>query len=198
MPERPNRPPTLESERLLLRPWRDEDLPHWVAMGADSRVMRFFPSTYEAEYAEKMAARLRERLHCDGYGCWVVEVKDVSPFAGVIALQNVPFEASFTPAIEIGWRLQYEHWGRGYATEGAARAIRFAFEVLHLQEVVAMTTVDNLPSQRVMQRLRMSRNAQDDFEHPRLPEGHPLRPHVLWRLSAPQLSFSERQRSKHE
>lgn len=179
-------PPTLESDRLLLRPWRDDDVPHWVAMGADPRVMRFFPSTYDADYAEAMAARLRERLERDGYGWWVLEVKGGSSFAGAIALMDVPFEAPFTPAVEVGWRLQYEHWGRGYATEGAARAIRFAFETLRLQEVVAMTAVENLPSQRVMQRLGMRRNAQDDFEHPRLPEGHRLRRHILYRLSAPE------------
>lgn len=176
--------PTLESERLLLRPWRDQDVPHWVSMGADPRVMRFFPATYEAEYAEKMAARLRERLEADGYGWWVLEAKDVSPFAGVICLEPVPFEAAFTPAFEIGWRLKAEHWGRGYATEGAALAARFGFDVLHLDEIVAMTAVQNLPSQRVMQRLGMTHDPRDDFDHPRLDEVHPLRRHVLRRLAA--------------
>ena len=177
--------PTLESERLLLRPWKDEDVEAWVAMGADPRVMEYFPSTYDREYAEAMAARLRARLERDGYGWWVIEVKGVSAFAGVIALQDVPFEAPFTPAVEIGWRLSYEHWGRGYATEGAARTLRFAFEVLGLNEVVAMTAATNRRSARVMERLGMQRNPADDFEHPRLPEGHRIRPHILYRLAAP-------------
>src|ERR1700738_113397 len=96
-------PQTLESDRLLLRRWRDADVGHWVTMGADPRVMQFFPSTYDADYAEEMARKIRERLDADGYGWWVLEAKGVSPFVGVITLQQVPFEAAFTPAFEIGW-----------------------------------------------------------------------------------------------
>lgn len=181
MPEKPQMP-TFESDRLLLRGWREDDVPHWVAMGADSRVMRFFPGTYEAERATTMARAFRDRLEADGYGWWVLEAKDVSPFVGVIALQPVPFEAAFTPALEVGWRLKPEYWGRGYATEGAALALRFGFDVLDLDEIVAMTAAVNLPSQRVMQRLGMTRDARDDFDHPRLDDAHPLRRHVLYRL----------------
>jgi RimJ/RimL family protein N-acetyltransferase len=183
MKARINGAPTLESDRLLLRPWRDEDVRDWVAMNADPRVMQFFPSTYEVDYATKMAQTLRERLEADGYGWWVLEAKNVSPFVGVIVLQSVPFEAAFTPAFEVGWRLKAEHWGRGYATEGATLAVRFAFDVLNVDEVVAMTAVQNLPSQRVMERLGMTHDARDDFDHPRLEEADRLRRHVLWRLS---------------
>jgi len=172
-----------ESERLLLRSWRDEDVHDWVTMGADPRVMRFFPAVYDAEYASAMAQRLRDRLEADGYGWWVLEAKKVTSFAGVIALQKVPFEAHFTPAFEVGWRLKPEYWGRGYATEGASLATRFAFEVLNLEEVVAMTAVQNIPSQRVMERLGMTHDPRDDFDNPRLEEAHHLRRHVLWRLS---------------
>ena len=165
----------------MLRQWRDDDVPHWVAMSADPRVMRFFPSTYAADYSEQMAIRMRDRLERDGYGWWVIEIKGITPFAGAIILQDVPFEAPFTPAIEIGWRLAYQYWGHGYATEGATRVMHFAFEVLRFNEVVAMTAITNVRSQRVMERLRMTHNAQDDFLHPRLPEEHALRPHVLYR-----------------
>ena len=175
----------LETDRLRLRGWRDEDVPQWVAMGADARVMRFFPSTYETDHAVQMAATLRDRLERDGYGWWVLEAKGVASFAGVICLQAVPFEAPFTPAFEIGWRLQPEHWGHRYATEGAALAARFAFEVLKLAEIVAMTAAQNVPSRRVMERLGMTHDPRGDFDHPRLAEGHPLRRHVLYRLSAP-------------
>jgi len=174
----------LESERLLLRSWRDEDVRQWVAMSADPRVMRFFPSTYEADRATVMAQTFRERLEADGYGWWVLEAKNVSPFVGVIALQKVPFEAHFTPAFEIGWRLKPEFWGRGYASEGSKLATLFAFDVLNLDEIVAMSAVQNIPSQRVMERLGMTHDPRDDFDNPRLEDGHPLRRHALWRLAS--------------
>ena len=111
----------LETSRTILRAWRDGDVEEWVALGADARVMEFMPSLIERADAERSAQRLREGLERDGYGWWVLEVKDVASFAGVVALQNVPSDLPFTPAFEVGWRLRYDQWGRGYATE-AARA----------------------------------------------------------------------------
>jgi RimJ/RimL family protein N-acetyltransferase len=177
--------PTLETPRSILRPWRDADVAPWTAMGADEHVMEFFPSTYDRTQAESHAARMREHLEADGYGWWVVEIKDGAPFAGVIALQDVPFDAPFTPAIEVGWRLTRPHWGHGYATEGARAALAFAFEDLDRDEVVAMTASLNLRSQRVMERLGMTHDPRDDFDHPRLDPGHRLSPHVLYRASRP-------------
>jgi RimJ/RimL family protein N-acetyltransferase len=175
--------PTLETPRLILRPWRDADIADWTAMGADEDVMEFFPSTYDRAKAESLATWMRERLEADGYGWWAVEIKDGAPFAGVIALQDVPFEAHFTPALEVGWRLARPHWGHGYATEGARAALKFAFEDLDRDEVIAMTASINLRSERVMQRLGMTRDAGDDFDHPRLERGHRLSRHVLYRAS---------------
>ncbi|MBV9438359.1 MAG: GNAT family N-acetyltransferase [Candidatus Eremiobacteraeota bacterium] len=174
--------PTLESERIVLRPWRDDDIEAFVRISFDPRVMEFLVQR-SAEQMREVAERCRSMLERDGYGSWVLEIKDVAPFAGTIALQNVPFEAAFTPAMEVGWRLAAAHWGRGYATEGARLALRFAFDVLHQEEVVALTVPANLRSQRVMERLGMTRDPRDDFDHPRLPEGHPLRRHVLYRLA---------------
>jgi RimJ/RimL family protein N-acetyltransferase len=150
-------------------------------MSADPRVMEFFPSAYDREQAERTALRLRERLDRDGWGWWVAEVKESASFAGLIELQEVPFDAPFTPAIEVGWRLAHEYWGRGYATEGARAAIEFAFSALGRAEVVALTAAVNLRSQRVMQRLGMTHDPRDDFEYPHLDAGHRLRPHVLYR-----------------
>lgn len=174
--------PVIETERLILRPWRDEDVPHWVAMNADPRVMEFFPSTYGEEQARETAAYLRARLEADGYGWWIAEIKDGRRFAGCLAVQKVPFEAHFTPAFEIGWRLPVDAWGHGYATEGARALLDCSFSRLGCDEVVAMTAALNERSQRVMQRLGMTRDAADDFDHPRLEEGHRLRPHVLYRI----------------
>jgi RimJ/RimL family protein N-acetyltransferase len=175
-------PLRLQTERTILRPWADSDIEPWVALNADARVMEFFPSTYTRERAERSAALLRERLERVGYGWWVLEIKDGASFAGVIALQDVPFEAPFTPALEIGWRLRHDHWGHGYATEGARAALAFAFSELQRDEVVALTAAVNDRSRRVMKRLGMTRNPEDDFEHPAVEPGHPVRPHVLYRI----------------
>jgi len=172
----------LETPRTILRAWRGSDVEEWVALAADARVMEFMPSTVERADAERSAQRLREGLERDGFGWWVLEVKDGPSFAGVVALQNVPFEAPFTPAFEVGWRLRYDQWGHGYATEAARAALEFAFDELELAEVVALTAAINLRSRAVMDRLGMTRDPLDDFEHPRLAPGHRLRPHVLYRI----------------
>lgn len=177
---------TIETARLLLRPWRDSDVEPWVQMNADPRVAEFFPRIYTRELSQSTAQRLRADLERRGYGWWVVEVREGSAFAGVVALQEVPFSAHFTPAREIGWRFTPECWGRGYATEAALAALGFAFSRLGWNEVVAMTAAPNLRSQRVMERLGMSRDTGGDFDHPRIEAGHPLRRHVLYRIGAPE------------
>jgi ribosomal-protein-alanine N-acetyltransferase len=176
--------PTLETSRLILRPWRDSDIDAWVALCADERVMEFFPSTQDREQSEAGAARLRERFDRDGYGWWAVEVKNGDAFAGTVVIQDVPYDAHFTPALEVGWRLSVANWGRGYATEAARAALDFAFAKLGCSEIVAMTMVANVRSRRVMERLGMSRDPRDDFDHPLLAPGHPIRPHVLYRIGA--------------
>lgn len=175
----------LETPRLILRGWRDTDVEAWAAMCADPRVMEYFPSTRDRAWAEATAHLFRTELERNGYGWWPIEVKGGTPFAGVIILQEIPFEAHFTPAMEVGWWLAYDSWGHGYATEGARAALGFAFRELHRTEVVAITTPVNVRSRRVMQRLGMTRDPKDDFENPRIAEGHPLRTHVLYRLKAP-------------
>lgn len=171
----------IETRRLLLRPWRDEDLEPWVALNADPRVAEYFLDVCTREESLESAARLRARLEANGYGWWVAEIKGGTRFAGCLALQDVPFEAHFTPALEIGWRLCVDAWGYGYATEGARALLDYAFTELRRGEVVAMTAAINARSRRVMERLQMSYSATDDFEHPRIEEGHRLRPHVLYR-----------------
>jgi ribosomal-protein-alanine N-acetyltransferase len=178
----------LETPRLRLRAWTDADVAPWIAMCADPRVMEFFPATIERARAESMAQQMRTALERDGYGWWPIEVKGGAPFAGVIVLQEIPFEAHFTPAMEVGWWLAFEHWGHGFATEGARAALGHAFGELHRSEIVAITTPVNLRSQRVMQRLGMTCDPNEDFENPRVAEGHPLRTHVLYRVRAGQVT----------
>jgi RimJ/RimL family protein N-acetyltransferase len=178
------RVPVIETPRLLLRGWRDGDVPLWMQMNADPRVREFFAGPYDREADEDRAREIRQQLERDGCGWWVLEVKGGPALAGVVVLQDVPFQAPFTPAFEIGWRLAFDAWGRGYATEAATAALRFAFDRLGKREVVALTAAANLRSRRVMERLGMTYDPADDFEHPRIEAGHWLRPHVLYRIES--------------
>ena len=173
----------LRTERLWLRRWRADDVPLFGAMNADPVVMEHFVAPLTADETAAFVQRIEASFDQHGYGLWAVEVPGVSPFIGFVGLALQEFEASFTPAVEVGWRLAKEHWGHGYASEGARAAVRFGFEELGLDEIVSMTAVGNVRSRRVMERLGMTRDPADDFDHPRVPEGHPIRRHVLYRLS---------------
>ena len=172
----------LETERLLLREWRDEDREPFARMNADPRVMEFFAATLTAAQTDAMLERVQAHLDRHGFGWWPAELKETGAFIGFIGLAVPYFEAHFTPCVEIGWRLAAEHWGRGLATEGARAALRYGFEELGLREIVSFTVPANVRSRRVMEKLGMTRNPADDFDHPRIPEGHPLRRHVLYRI----------------
>lgn len=174
---------TITTARLRLRPWRDEDLPAFAALNADPRVMEHFPETLSRAESDALAGRIRDHFTARGFGPWAVEVPGRAAFIGFVGLAVPEFEAPFTPCVEVGWRLAAEHWGQGYATEAASAALGHAFGPLGLAEVVSFTVVANRRSRRVMERLGMTRSPADDFEHPGLPGGHPLRPHVLYRLS---------------
>jgi len=175
--------PTLTTPRLRLRSWRNDDLPSFATLNADPRVMEFFPKLLTQAESDASAAAIRENCESRGFGLWAVEILRATTFIGFVGL-NVPrFEAHFTPCVEIGWRLAFEHWHRGFATEAARAAVRFGFEQLNLQEIVSFTVPENVRSRRVMERLGMTHDAAEDFDHPVLPVGHPLRRHVLYRLS---------------
>lgn len=174
--------PILTTARLRLRQWRDADLAPFAALNADPHVMEFFPKVLTRAESDAVAGYIRDHFTRHGFGFWAVEAPGVAPFVGFVGLAVPSFEAPFTPCVEIGWRLAREHWGRGFATEGAGAALAFGFETLALQEIVAFTAPANIPSRRVMGRLGMRRSPSDDFEHPSLPDGHPLRPSVLYRL----------------
>jgi ribosomal-protein-alanine N-acetyltransferase len=173
---------TIATARLRLRPWRDEDLPAFAALNADPRVMEHFPRTLGRAESDAMVGRIRGHFAAHGFGLWAAEAPGRAAFIGFVGLAVPRFEARFTPCVEIGWRLAAAHWGRGYATEAAAAVLDHAFGPLGLAEVVAFTVPANLRSRRVMERLGMTRAPADDFDHPGMPEGHPLRPHVLYRL----------------
>ena len=174
--------PILTTARLRLRQWREEDLAPFAALNADPQVMEFFPKVLTRAESDVVAGRIRDHFARHGFGLWAVEAPGVVDFMGFVGLAVPSFEAHFTPCVEIGWRLAREHWGHGYATEAATAALAFGFGDRALEEIVAFTVPANIPSRRVMGRLGMRRLPADDFEHPAIADGHPLRSHVLYRL----------------
>ena len=150
-------------------------------MNADPTVMEFFPKPLDRAESDGMAARIEAHFERRGFGLWAVEVPGVADFIGFVGLSTPTFEAHFTPCVEVGWRLARDHWGRGYATEAARAALDFGFRQLGLPEIVSFTVPANRRSRGVMERIGMTRSPADDFDHPVLPEGHPLRKHVLYR-----------------
>jgi RimJ/RimL family protein N-acetyltransferase len=176
-------PQEIRTSRLLLRHWVDADREPFAAMNADSQVRRYFPDVLTRAESDASVARITQHFEEHGYGFWAVEIPGVARFAGMVGLAQVTFAAPFAPCVEIGWRLDVPYWGRGYATEAARAALAFGFGELDLKEIVAFTVPTNLPSRRVMERLGMLHDPGDDFDHPSIAEGHPMRRHVLYRIT---------------
>jgi RimJ/RimL family protein N-acetyltransferase len=172
----------LNTEHLLLRRWRGADREPFACMNADPRVMEFFPAPLTRLESDALVDRIETHFAERGWGPWAAELRATGEFIGFIGLSVPVFQAHFTPCVEIGWRLAATHWGKGLATEGARAVLDYAFTELRLPEVVSFTTVANLRSRRVMEKLGMTHDPADDFDHPGLREGHPLRRHVLYRL----------------
>ena len=177
----------METPRLLLRRWRETDREPFARMGLDPAVMKFFPSLLSVEQSHELFDRIQAHEEQYGFGLWAAELRETREFIGFVGLAVPPFDAAFTPCIEIGWRLAAAHWGKGLATEGARAAVGFAREDLHLEEIVSFTVPDNRASRRVMEKLGMTRDPAEDFDHPRLPPGHPKQRHVLYRLQLRRL-----------
>jgi len=176
-------PLAIRTDRLLMRGWRPADREPFAALNADPVVMEHFPDTLSRERSDEFATRAEAFLADHGYGLWAVEVPGVEPFIGYIGLWSVRFDAHFTPALEVGWRLAAAHWGHGYAPEGAAAALDRGFALAGVDEIISMTTVANARSRRVMEKLGMHRDPADDFDHPETPGWHGQR-HVLYRITA--------------
>jgi ribosomal-protein-alanine N-acetyltransferase len=175
--------PTIETERLRLRDWRAEDREPFAALNADPDVTRFLSRPLTRDESDAMVDRIVARWQERGYGLWAVERRADGAFLGFTGLSWQDFPAPFTPAIEIGWRLARFAWGNGYATEAARTSLEFGFDTLGLDEIVSFTTVANTPSRRVMERIGMVRDPAGDFEYAGVPEGHPIRLHVLYRVT---------------
>lgn len=173
--------PVIQTARLRLRPLNEADRDVFAGLNADPVVMEFFSECWSREKSDAALDRMCRHWREHGFGYWAVELAEI-PFAGVCGLLNVPFEASFTPAIEVGYRLTPRCWNQGLATEAAAASLRYGFEQLDLSEIVAYAVTSNVRSRRVMEKLGM--HYAQDFDHPRIEEGHPRRRHALYRINA--------------
>jgi RimJ/RimL family protein N-acetyltransferase len=176
------KPIELTTRRLRLRQWRETDREPYAGLNADPAVMRFFAGTQSREASDRSIDVWRSELDERGWSNWAVETLDLGAFVGFIGLTIPKRALPFMPCVEVGYRLAKEHWGKGYATEGATAALDVAFSRLALDEVVSFTALLNLPSRAVMERIGMI-NANEDFDHPALPLGSALRRHCLYRVS---------------
>jgi RimJ/RimL family protein N-acetyltransferase len=176
----------LTTERLLIRQWKDSDYEPFAALNSDPAVMEHFPAPMTREASDAMIDRVKLAIDERGFGFWAVEVRETGQFIGFTGLSVPSFDAPFRPGVEIGWRLAKDAWGHGYATEAARASLAYAFGPAGLDEVMSFTTTTNKPSQRVMERIGMTHDEADDFDHPRLAAGHPLQRHVLYRITRAQ------------
>jgi ribosomal-protein-alanine N-acetyltransferase len=174
----------LMTDRLVMRAFRDADREPFSLMNADPVVMEHFVTPLSREQSDAFVDRVRVQWEAVGWGLWALERRDTGEFIGYTGLWPVRFEAAFTPKVEVGWRLAAAHWGQGFATEAARRAVTYAFDRLDWPEIVSFTAVGNVRSQAVMRRLGMRREPAWDFEHPLVPEGHPARAHAFFRLTS--------------
>ena len=174
--------PALETERLKLRRWRGDDREPFAELNRDAEVMEHFPARLSRAQSDDLVEAIEAGFEVHGFGLWALEVHESGEFIGFAGLAVPSFEAHFTPAVEVGWRLARSAWGHGYATEAARAALAFGFDDVGLEEVVSFTIQANHRSRAVMERLGMSHDLRDDFDHPALPAGHPQRRHVLYRL----------------
>jgi RimJ/RimL family protein N-acetyltransferase len=172
----------LQTERLLLRRWRESDRERFAVMNADPIAMEYMISPLTREQSDAFADRIETHFVEHDFGLWAVEMPSDAPFIGFVGLSIPRFDAHFMPAVEIGWRIDRDYWGRGLATEAARAALADGFGRLGLKEIVSFTVPANVRSIRVMEKLGMTRDPRDDFEHPVVPLGHPHRHHVLYRL----------------
>jgi 3-dehydroquinate dehydratase/shikimate dehydrogenase len=173
----------IETDRLILQQWQKKDFKPFALMNADPNVRKYFPSILTEEESNNLAIEFQKHIEEKGWGFWAVSLKDNNQFIGFIGLNDVNFETHFTPTVEIGWRLAYDFWKKGYATEAAQASLKYGFEVLNLTEIVSFTASQNISSRRVMERLHMHHDDKDDFDHPKISEGNWLKRHVLYRIN---------------
>ncbi|MBT5953175.1 GNAT family N-acetyltransferase [bacterium] len=173
----------IETDRLILREFRKDDISHLVLLNQNEKVMNFFPATLNKNESLTFLLSILTSYQLRNFGLYACICKDTNQFMGFIGLSVPSFSSHFTPCIEIGWRLSPEFWNKGYATEGAKAILNYGFKELHLMEIVSFTSILNKPSIRVMEKIGMTTNKTDNFKHPKVDKKSKLSEHVLYRLS---------------
>ena len=184
----------LKTKRLILRPWREDDFGPFAKLNSDERMMRYLPSISREE-SDQRALEIKKKIEKEGWGRWAVSLHGSDKFIGTIGLYYLDFNtfaAPFTPAFAIGWKIAVDHWNKGYATEGAKAVLKYGFERLKLEEIVAFCAKDNGQSRRVMEKIGMHCNPKDDFNHPKIPSKNNLCRQVLYRISKTEWEKQER------
>ena len=177
----------METKRLIIRQWKDDDFSPYAKLNADPKVMTYFPALLSKQQSDAQAEIFRQHITEHGWGFWAVELKEIGQFIGFVGLLSNDTSSGLpnTPHIEIGWRLSSKFWGVGYATEAAEKALEFAFKTLRAPSIYSFTALQNEPSRRVMQKIGMD-NTNQDFNHPKLPAGHSLERHCLYKITKEQ------------
>ena len=178
---------TIKTSRLILRQWHEEDLAPFAHLNSDPRVREFFPGLLSPQESDNYVKLMSDHISRTEWGFWAASLIQTGEFIGFIGLEDIYFTAPFNklaPAVEIGWRLAFNYWGKGYATEGAKAALQYGFEKLYLPEIVSFTAVKNMRSRHVMEKIGMHHHESDAFDHPKLSDGHPLKRQVLYRLTS--------------
>ncbi len=172
-----------ETTRLIIREWQDNDFDNYFTLNQDIEVMKHFPKTLSHEESMALIHKIKSSFKIHGFGFYTCELKDTKEFVGSVGLSVPDFNAHFTPCVEIGWRIAKKFWGQGLAVEAARKCFEIGFTQLNLNEIVAFTSSNNHKSERIMQKLGMTHNVNDDFHHPKLAKEHPLSFHVLYRIT---------------
>ena len=178
-----NYPAVLQTRRLILRQWQESDFLPYAKLNADQRVMEFMLGTMTEEETRQSIENIEKHFDAHGFGRWAVQIADSEKFIGFVGISIPTYTLPFSPCVEVAWRVCPDEWGKGYAPEAANEAMRDGFERVGLQEIVSFTTLINLKSRRVMEKLGMQYCPAEDFDHPMVPQGHRLRRHVLYRMS---------------
>lgn len=184
----------IETDHLILRTWKDDDAEAYFYINKDPRVTEFLTGALTMEQVINFISVMNDQYDRLGYTLWAVELKETREMIGFIGLNDTSWQSHFTPAVEIGWRLGSQYWGRGYATEGAAACLEYGFNKMNLQEIVSFTVPANVRSIRVMERIRLKRDVNGDFAHPKLAADHPLSQHLLYRLKSSDYLQAAKQR----
>ena len=173
----------IETERLILRQWKETDRNTFAELNGDPENLKFFPYVLTRKQSDEFINKTIDHINKNQYGLFAIEIKETNEFIGFTGLATPSFEASFTPCTEIGWRLHKNFWGKGYATEAAIAALEYGFSIINLDEIVSFTSHYNIPSINVMKKIGMKHDQQGDFDHPNVEDGHKLKPHVLYRIN---------------